>query len=225
MKYYYNYYTIMDLESTYVKDVYNEIAQAFNITRYNHWPSVVNFINSFEQNSLLLDSGCGNGKNMEIRKDINIVGCDISEELIKICKNKNLNVLLANIKKLPFNNNIFDGILCIAVIHHIDKFDDRLNTINELIRVLKPNKKLLIQVWAKEQKLTEKFIPINDQNDFFVTWKKDSITKRFYHLFTEQEVDNMLNKLQNIKIISKTFEADNWSIIIEKISLFEYISK
>ena len=155
--------------------------------------------------------------NMEIRQDLHMIGCDLSEELIKICKNKDFNVLSANIKKLPFKNNTFDGVLCIAVIHHIDKFDDRLNTINELLRVLKLNKQLLIQVWSREQKLTERFIPINDQNDFFVTWKKDSVTKRFYHLFTEQEVDDVLNKLQNIKIISKIFEADNWSIIIEKI--------
>jgi hypothetical protein len=42
---------------------------------------------------------------MQIRQnDLKYTGCDISEKLVEICKGKNLNVILANIKVLPFDD-------------------------------------------------------------------------------------------------------------------------
>ena len=66
-----------------------------------------------------------------------------------------------------------------------------------------------------------KFIPIksDEPNNFFVTWKckDDRILKRYYHLFSELEIKQLLAQLSGIKIINKSFEQDNWCIILEKI--------
>lgn len=212
----------INMESIYVVNSYNNIAQHFNQTRINHWESVKNFVNSLPTSSKLLDAGCGNGKNMEIRSDLDITGCDSCENLVKICHEKNLNVILADIRKIPFNDNTFDNIICIAVLHHLATFEDRLNSLNEMIRLLKPNGQLLFQVWAIEQKLNKnKFIKINeddpDNTDYFVTWKNNNeITKRYYHLFSEKELDHLVSKIDNIKIINKLFEKNNWCFIIQK---------
>ena len=47
-----------------VVSVYNEIADHFDVTRAYLWKSVKEFINSLDKNSVILDAGCGNGKNM-----------------------------------------------------------------------------------------------------------------------------------------------------------------
>ena len=49
-----------------------------------------NFIDSLESGSKLFEAGCGNGKNLTYRKDIQTYGCDISSGLIDVCrKNQN----------------------------------------------------------------------------------------------------------------------------------------
>lgn len=210
---------VKEIEEVYVKDAYNCIANEFDKTRHCHWKGVVDFVNSLTSGCHVLDAGCGNGKNMQIRmNDIKYTGCDISEKLVEICKKKELNVILANIKALPFDNEFFDAVVCIAVLHHIALEQDRLGALEELLRVLKPGGKLLFQVWAREQELTSRFIPIQiKKNDFFVTWKSnDEIIKRYYHLFSEVEIKILLSQLYNIKVISISYEKDNWSIILQK---------
>ena len=74
--------SIPEIEKKYVVDSYNKIANSFSETRYKAWPSTVRFIQSLPVNSKVLEVGCGNGKNMLVRDDVQIQGCDISNELI-----------------------------------------------------------------------------------------------------------------------------------------------
>lgn len=206
------------MEEIYVKEAYNQIADEFDRTRVCHWKGVVDFVNLLEPDSYVLDAGCGNGKNMQIRKqEIKYMGCDISEKLVDICKNKGLNVIISNIKTLPFPDDSFDAVICIAVLHHINSDKDRIDSLIELLRVLKSGGKLLFQVWAKEQTLTQRFIHING-NDYFVTWKNndDTLIKRYYHLFSELEIKILLSQLFGVKIIKLTYEKDNWCVILQK---------
>lgn len=208
------------LEDTYVKQTYDNIAISFAQSRSEFlWLGVKNFIFSLPKDSLVLDAGCGNGKAMGKRNDLKYIGCDGSEQLVKICKEKGLHVTLEDIRKLSYETNTFDAVMCIAVLHHLADNDGRLCALNELVRVLKPGKQLLFQVWAKEQQLTDKFTPINDKNDYMVSWHrgKDKSEQRYYHLFPEKEIDELVKQLTNTKIKQKTYECDNWSFILEKV--------
>ena len=138
----------MSIEDLNVKDVYNKIANEFNNTRYRPWTCVENFLDNIPKNSIIGDIGCGNGKNMLYRKDCTNIGCDFSENLVKICLEKNLNVISGDILNIPFKDNTFDYTICIAVIHHLSTNEKRKNAISELLRVTKPNGKILILVWA-----------------------------------------------------------------------------
>jgi alkylated DNA repair protein alkB family protein 8 len=199
------------LENMYVKDVYDKIGDNFSHTRHSTWPGVREFIMSLPENSMVLDAGCGNGKNMQIRKSIDIIGCDLSETLLEICKDKGLNVVKANIIDLPFKNESFDAVICIAVLHHLSTYERRQLAFNELFRVVKPGGKIYIEVWAYEQKLSKKFISVeNTDKDYFVTW--DNKYKRFYHLFDKDEMIKMFSPM-NADI---EYTKDNWVAILTK---------
>lgn len=62
-----------------------------------------------------------------------------------------------------------DAGLCIAVLHHISTINRRLEILKELIRVLRPNGRALVTVWAQEQENQEKTImkwkPIQSPDD------------------------------------------------------------
>ena len=43
----------------------------------------------------------------------------MSLKLLDICKNRGFNAVPANCLQLPFKNECFDAVICIAVIHHL----------------------------------------------------------------------------------------------------------
>lgn len=51
-----------ELEEMHVHNVYENIADHFSDTRHSPWPQVLEFIDSLETGSVLVDVGCGNGK-------------------------------------------------------------------------------------------------------------------------------------------------------------------
>ena len=130
------------MTSTEIKSVssfYTKNASNFSRTRVNPWPGTFEFVKSLPVNSVLLDIGCGNGRNMFLRQDLKTVGLEMSQELCNIVEEKGGNVLCGNMVNLPFENNSFDNIICIAVYHHLDNEIDRKKSLNEMYRVLKRN--------------------------------------------------------------------------------------
>ena len=95
------------MEIEYVQKPYNTISNHFDKTREYLWKAIKEFIKDIDDSSLLLDAGCGNGKNMLIKNNINSFGFDFSEGNNLICKKKGLNVSTINIKHIPYRNNIF----------------------------------------------------------------------------------------------------------------------
>jgi tRNA (uracil-5-)-methyltransferase TRM9 len=73
-------------EAHHVHTVYNAIAPHFAATRHTPWPLVVKFIRSQPAGSVGIDVGCGSGRYMGVRDDILLLGCDRSEELVKLAR-------------------------------------------------------------------------------------------------------------------------------------------
>ncbi|CDW53085.1 alkylated DNA repair protein alkB [Trichuris trichiura] len=143
--------TTSSVEQKYVYQVYDQIADSFDRTRYSLWPGVLQFLNGLKENCLLLDVGCGNGKYLSHRANTIKIGCDRSLELCKICRRKGYQVLQVDCRSIPFRDETFDAVLSIAVIHHLSTAERRIQALNELIRVLRPGGQALIYVWAAEQ--------------------------------------------------------------------------
>ena len=137
-------------EEIYVKNVYSEIADHFDKTRYHTWPKIKDFVMSLKKNTLIYDIGCGNGRNMKIRNDCIFIGCDNNEELLIQAKNKDLNCFYGDNLALPFTDDCAEAVLSIAVIHHFSTYERRLTALSELFRILKKGGLILIYVWAYE---------------------------------------------------------------------------
>jgi SAM-dependent methyltransferase len=206
----------MDIET-----FYNTIADEFDISRVRLWDCVKNYLDTFETNSHILDIGSGNGKYMTYRDDLIMKGIDISIELVKICNKKNLDVIHGNMINLPFEDNIFDGLLCVAAYHHLDNEIDRKKTLEEMYRVLKFGGKGFIEVWAIEQndnsnKNTSEF----KKNNNLVRWKSvktNEIYYRYYNIYSKNELMEEIIRLKpEFKIKNFGYEKGNYYIILEK---------
>jgi ubiquinone/menaquinone biosynthesis C-methylase UbiE len=206
------------IEKEYVHNTYQKIAEHFSNTRAYVWKSVKEFLKKVESNSIILEVGCGNGKNLNYRKDCINLGCDLCKNFCSITNRKGAESLVANNLYLPFTDNSIEYILSIAVIHHLSTRERRMKSIYELIRILSPGGKLLIQVWAMKQpdNSRRKFTKQDNLVEFQSSDKKIK-ELRFYHVFEENELEEMINNIPGIKIVQSYWEIGNWILVIEKI--------
>lgn len=157
-----------ELEDKHVRQVYDAIATHFSATRYKAWPKVEEFVLSLPKGSTLGDIGCGNGKYMGVNPNITVTGCDISQELVKICRSRGFQVVVADALNVPFNDACFDNCISIAVLHHISTVPRRLKVMSELLRLTKAGGRILLCAWAKEQDVDSR--RRFDDPDVWVPW-------------------------------------------------------
>ena len=176
----------------------------------------------------ILDVGCGNGRFYDVLKSKNIKysGIDNSEELIKIAKDKfsEANFEVADILKIPFTDNSFDKVYCIAVLHHIPSNELRIEALKELKRVLKPGGLLILTAWNLWQtRISWRQVFNNlilkvfkktqlDPKDILIPWKNQSgqvLTQRYIHAFTKAEISKLATRVGlKIKKTGTTFRPD-----------------
>ncbi len=202
-----------------VQQTYNQIATDFSRTRYRVWSCTSDFLDKLPANSNGLEVGCGNGKNMIYRKDLNLKGIDICDNFVKICKEQNLDVIQGDMTNLPYENNSFDFVFCIAALHHLNTIELRIKAINEMFRVCKQGGKVFVYVWALEQPADSK--RKFTKSDEMVSWKStedDNIYYRYYHIYVKGELLNEFNSSDYKFTIERDFyEKGNWGLITEKL--------
>lgn len=208
----------MQIEKHYVQEVYSEIAPHFNDTRFCIWDFVRIFLNDKTNKTKGIDIGCGNGKNMLVNRELDIIGTDICPELLEICRQKGLTVSQHDCCNLQFSINSFDYALAIAVFHHMGTDIRRIKALSEMIRVLKVNGKGVFSVWSIENQEKKRNFVVGDN---FVTWERRSDKKkfkRFYYIFTKDMIESLLKKFSQKIIVNKIFnERGNWVVIFTKI--------
>ncbi|RZF38312.1 hypothetical protein LSTR_LSTR016255 [Laodelphax striatellus] len=139
------------LESQHVHQVYNKISSHFSQTRYRAWPNVAQFVSSLPCGSVLFDVGCGNGKYFGLNRNIFEVGGDRSDGLLTECWRRGFESVQCDCLQLPLRCDSVDGLICIAVIHHLSTHKRRVAAIGEMARVLRRGGRGLVYVWAKDQ--------------------------------------------------------------------------
>ncbi|XP_008546113.1 uncharacterized protein LOC103570226 [Microplitis demolitor] len=153
------------LEQVYVHEVYEQCAE--KTAQNRHWPKIYKFLEELEPGALVCDIGCGNGKYLSINNNIFQVGADKCKKFTDIARRKNNEVLICDNLALPFRDESFDAVLSIAVVHHFATTERRVNALRELARVLRIGGKLVISVWAMEQR-HRKF----ESQDVLIPWPK-----------------------------------------------------
>ncbi|XP_066592111.1 uncharacterized protein fid [Prorops nasuta] len=153
------------LEQAYVHEVYEQCAE--KTSQSKHWPRIYEFLEELEPGALVCDIGCGNGKYLSVNRSIFKVGADRCKRFTKIAREKENEVLVCDNLALPFRDDSFDAVLSIAVVHHFATTERRVHALKELARVLRIGGRLVISVWAMEQK-HRKF----ESQDVLVPWPK-----------------------------------------------------
>jgi SAM-dependent methyltransferase len=95
-------------------------------------------------NVSVLDVGCNSGEFLKRilsgRKNVTVKGVDISEDVVKIAREKGLDVALGDGESLPFPDASFDFVVLMEVLVHVH---DPRKMLSEIKRVLKPGGVLL----------------------------------------------------------------------------------
>lgn len=193
-------------------EFYKTNASEFSKTRFSIWKSVKEFGQLFSTNSIVLDAGCGNGKNMEyFHHKTNIIGFDNCQEFIDICLSKHLNVTYDDIINIQYNDDRFDFIICIAVIHHLRTKIERIHAVNELLRVLKKGGKILITVWALEsdEYSQKRNFHRGDNNVLFLG------NDRYYFIHDKEMFTDFCNHFE-VSSRNIFWDSGNWNVIFEK---------
>ncbi len=178
------------------QSVWDAIAESWYRHRQKPFPDVVPWLEliSSMKPGKILDAGCGNCRNLLLfaKAGFDCYGIDFSRQMLdqakKFCKKHSIHVKLkqADITNLPFSDNFFDYVLCIAVLHHLKK-QQQLKALQELRRVLKPNGLLLITVWNKLR--IRPLLKFLFKKQAYIKWKyKDKCYYRYYYFFSPIEL-------------------------------------
>ena len=208
---------ITPIEQDFVVKPYNIIAYPFSHTRGYIWEGVKQFLDNIPSYSTIVEIGSGNGKNLMRRKDCYPIAFDLSYAFAHITNQIGIDSVIGNSIMIPLRSNSADYVLNIAVLHHLSSEERRLCVVQELIRILKPGGKLMIQVWAKKQPIQSKR-KFNSSEEY-VSWYNRSKTKkeiRYYHIYEDNELFDMLKPLQSIDIIEYYWEYGNWIAVCTK---------
>jgi 2-polyprenyl-3-methyl-5-hydroxy-6-metoxy-1,4-benzoquinol methylase len=129
---------------------YDYEASSYDISRFNsglgkhldylHKRIVGHLLNS--NGKTVLDAGVGTGRFAVwlTRKGFEVVGVDVSKEMLKKAKEKaqtlprKIHIVLGDVNFLPFREGVFDNYICINVVNHIPEIDGFLKEVKYVIK-------------------------------------------------------------------------------------------
>jgi ubiquinone/menaquinone biosynthesis C-methylase UbiE len=190
-----------------MRETYNVIAKDFDRTRFKMWSCMTSFYKDFDV-GFILDVGCGNGKNIIAEKEVWYELCDLSDEFVKMTheRYKSSGMVQLDATSLQYRSEVFDTVISVAVLHHIETYEKRVTMLKEILRVCKKGGLIFFTVWANT-KSCDRMIP-------WTNAKTKQTTYRFYHLFDEEEVICLLHSC-NIHSFSLTFEFNNYVCVVK----------
>jgi len=133
-----------------LREFYDELGGSYDALVHSRYRRMLQkFVkDEFRDVALTLDVGCGTGTITSGLDGLKI-GLDLSPNLARIAKDKGLEVIIGVAENMPFIDNIFEAIVCTDVLEHLS---NPLRALRESVRVLKPDRKILIvtpnPIWA-----------------------------------------------------------------------------
>lgn len=207
-----------EIEEKYVNSVYDTIAPHFNHTRFCPWPSVEKWVKSLDENTTILDIGCGNGRNLGIKQKTLNVGTDFSFPLCKMSSQRGFPIFCASALDLPVREKSFDHVICIAVIHHFASEERRVQCMREIHRVLRTGGTAYVTAWSTKQRKKEyseqdQIVPWHVRKDFD---KNEPSFNRYYHMFIEGEFNTLIKQVEGLEQVSESWETGNWEVTVKR---------
>jgi ubiquinone/menaquinone biosynthesis C-methylase UbiE len=189
------------------------------------------------KDSIIADVCCGNGRHLipSAKHCKKVIGIDFSKELLEIIKKKindeklhNVKLIHSDVSSIPLKNSSVDAVLFIAALHNIKGRKNRIQSLQEVRRILKKDGQALISVWSRWQdkfrkqffKKWFKYIGKSEFGDTAIYWRQHGLNiPRFYHLYSKREfiqdlkqADLEIIKIKEVKMHSKK-HTDNYFAI------------
>ena len=108
--------------------------------RYHRWWTN-QMLSRIDTESRVLDNGCGIGLLFDSLSPSNVVGIDISREMLRHAAAQSDQLILGNSQDLPLKDGSFDVAFCRSLLHHLP---DAASAVREMHRVLRPQGEMVI---------------------------------------------------------------------------------
>jgi len=137
----------------YWETSYKEMQTAWGFEPSDSAIFAMNFFLDQKINNILIP-GIGYGRNAKVFVDngFNVTGLEISKTAIDMAKNINrhdIKIYHGSVTEMPFDDNIYDGIFCYALIHLLNSHE-RKKFIKDCYSQLKPKGYMVFTVVSKK---------------------------------------------------------------------------
>lgn len=194
------------------ENVWDNIAEEWHSYKQIPAQHVKKFLD--ESSGKVLDLGSGSGRNMQKISEGKMYLVDFSKKMLDLAIERakkeeiDIEVKKGDLFDIPYENNSFDFAICISALHCINGEENRLKSLSELHRVLKPSGKALIGVWNVKSKRFR-----NKNKERMIGWTDKG--DRYYYLYDEEEIHNQCKDL-GFKIIETHNSEMMINFIVEK---------
>ncbi|MEI6480174.1 MAG: methyltransferase domain-containing protein [bacterium] len=167
-------------------NTYNLLATDYDNETIDFWerfpPTIINeFVSNTKKLGRVLNVGSGPGRDGLIlqKNGLDVTCLDASEAMVKMCKERGLISLVGDFNKMPFENEVFDGVWAYTSLLHVPK--EKIDiSMSEIVRVLKKGGVLGLGLIE------------GDFNDY----RESSGVgmPRWFSFYTKEEVEKLLQK-------------------------------
>jgi tRNA (uracil-5-)-methyltransferase TRM9 len=198
------------------RDFYTRFGDSFSATRHRIQPGVRRVLEMLKGDEDILDLGCGNGELARVLAQRghhgSYLGVDFSLPLLRDAESQpegfsatfkqvDLTQLLAFSGQL-LANGPWSVITAFAVLHHIPSRDLRLNILNTVHQLLKPDGLFIHSNWQflNSEKLKARIQDWSkaglspaevDINDYLLDWRSGGAGLRYVHHYNESELQEL----------------------------------
>lgn len=177
-----------------VRETYDRIGEHFAKTRAHPWPAVERFVEDSGGVAVGLDLGCGNARHAAVlaTRAERVVGIDASRTVLDAARERraesegfSVALCQADATRLPLASRTVDLAVYIATIHHLPSRAARIDSLDELARVLAPGGRALVSAWS----VTHDRFEADDGFDTTVDWTLPGgeTVPRYYHIYDSAE--------------------------------------
>lgn len=140
---------------------YDTLNTVLSLNIDHYWRKKTIGICDLKKGQRVLDLCCGTGQmvyleGLAVGKDTEVTGLDLTEEMLRIGKEKlqkslpgyNYSLIRGDVQRLPFEDSSFD---CITIAFGLRNVPDKIKALSEMYRVLKPGGKAVCLELSKPQ--------------------------------------------------------------------------
>lgn len=171
-----------------LKKYYNQEAELRNLSEKQEWKkdqraNFYSYVKSENKNSLLeIGAGTGNDSRFFMDCGLNVVAVDLSSEMVKLCKGKNIQAYELDFYNISNLNKKFDCIWSMNSLMHVPK-NDLPQVLNEINFVLKEKGLFYMGVYGGVDTESNYVDEVTDTPRFFSYYSESKIKEVLSNVF------------------------------------------